>query len=483
MSVERIFELKGDDFEKGLSQYSEAPKGGLFRSASNIDFINTPGMLKATFSASDLDVSGTTVTKAIKQFVGYSSSGTPYFYGYADGGGSTALYSVNATTGSVSDVSAQITTSSSSARGAIDYQGYLVYARNTEIRSRIIPVSGGTDTQILTGLTDGDHPLFVGFDFLYGVDGGANANKVFRITNVTGTSGNSLNVFSFESGFTIRDGTTDGRFLVLIGDNSTGAFNTMARAQVQFWDTAKGMADVVWEFPEQRLYSVEKTDWGLIVHGEMYTYACNAATPPKIIANHSIGSNIPIGASQERDSKAKFRNQLLWSNATKIYSMGSFPGSNSVVFAQPFSVSSGTITAVAANKNMVFAATDSNKLFRFSSGNASSDIYLSRIPLTKPYKFAYARLVLRSPISSGQSVTSSLNVNDDNRVVYTNVVFNNTNSPGKQAFIITEQSGDAFSPRAVFMEDIGYLYLALTGGAAIHSFTIYGTPIDPQIAV
>jgi hypothetical protein len=346
------------------------------------------------------------------------------------GEGNTALFEMNLVTYAITDRSSQITTSATGAKGAFSYKGYFVYALATSVRARQIPVTGGTDTEILTGLTSGEHPFAIGADLnLYFPNG----NSIGKITNVTGTSGNSTNVFSLESGMNIRAVKSDGRYLVIIADdrqaNSSGV--GAANCVVAYWDYASGTLTQRFDFKDPGMLALEILEGNAYVWGWDALYVSNIATFPKPIIpfRNSMITARPVLQSQVTVKN----NSVLWVNGTipdisSVYGYGSWlPGQPKILY-NPFAGFSGKGSAINWNGSRLFVCTDAPKVYTPHSNNKeTSYINTPNIVLPAVYKPIMFKVTASDKLISGNSIyvaifTSQINQNlvMDGTMSYTN---------------------------------------------------------------
>ncbi len=484
--MERILKISGEDWAKGISLQQTQMKGGIFFQASNFDPFERLGVMQPSRIAERYGNSQ--VTKSIKYFTPFATGGIPYFYGYADDGSATAMYQINAVTGAVTDVSSNISTASSTARGTIIFNGLPIYAKNTDIRfyNKLLIDGSGSDASIITsGITSGDHPFTIGADLnLYFPNG----NSVGRVTNSTPNSTptfvGTASVFTLESTMNIRHLVNDGRYLIIIADENTGVGNLgNFRTVVAFWDYTSGTLTQRYDFISGGLIGGVLLEDGIYIFGYDGIYVTNISTSPRVIYPFK-GNTSVINYPNSVGSIIKRGNSILWGSDAKVYGYGNLITGEKKIFYQPY-VFDENITALTAggfsssSVDVVWSGSSGNKLYACTSGTRNeSFLLLSNVVFDKMYRFEYVKIVTRLPLSSGQSIDVKINSQAGGGVILNTTTKSFTNDGARQVLIYKPSPFAGSSDRSVF-EELTSINID-SFKVPILSFEIWATPLDNQ---
>lgn len=420
----KIFELKGEDFAKGLSHKTYFPIGGIFSGAGNFDPFEDYGYFLGSLATVVTDNS---ITSTPTVLTSWNNAGTAYIYSHTP----TKLYQVlDGSPYTTTDVSAQITVTNP-VSGATIWKGRYIYHDNVAsiLRSNTLPVAIGSNTTILSGFatTEYYHPMAIGADKnLYIADYG----RIARCILETGTTGNSANYYQLEDYMAVRDLVNDGKYLVVIADNnasfkigSTGARGNY-RCQVLFYDVNSGRstADYIYEFNDSYLISVKYLDGVIYIIGKENMWACNSVTPPKSIFSFDSNSTItevPTSPFQVTQNK----NSIYWCGQTngKIYAFGSLVSGTKKVFYQPYSSTGATPSAITTNgTNFYIGTSGSNQMLGITNTGSTRDTSTfaqTSVFLPQSYTFAFVKVIMKNKLSSGGTVTCLVNSLVGNGVV------------------------------------------------------------------
>lgn len=470
---------------KGISIQTDLAMGGLFQTASNFDPFELMGYLKPSLAPVTIDP--TTITTQIDYIITPADgSSNPYAFamGNRSGTGAKCLYRINLLTNLATDYSDQIMqnnpTGAVVGAGLFWYGGRLIYRAINELRSNLFTPAAASDVSILaSALTGNLQPI----DFCVGPDGylyyNAQSNySIGRIVTVTGTTSNTASAFLLETGMIPRALTFDGRYLVIMADNNDGKLtNATSRCRVYFWDCVKSTAEVIWDVPDSYLIGGKYVDGKITFIGASGIWVCSAGSPPKLVFPLT-SARLPAGPNKI----GTIKNILYWGGsaiAGYVWGFGSLTGGKPILFS-PFQTDlngslAHTAFAPAGSANFL-AATNSPSLVLHNSGSTrnSATLQSAPMPLSQPYKFAYAKVTLRTPLASGQSISCGLyNANGLPILNPTSKTF--TTDPNKQTLIFNP-SPYSVTPLNRF-EDC-YLYLIAGVGAIVERVSVYGIPID-----
>lgn len=424
----KIFELKGEDFAKGLSLKSSFPVGGLFSSASNYDPFDTYGYFKPSLDS--VVVSGL-ITDTPTVLTSWNDAGTAKIYSHTP----NKLYEIlDGSPYTTVDKTSEISVAES-VTGSIIFKNRYVYSGTTEVRSNVLPVATASDVAILTsafGTTDYYHVMCVGSDKnLYVGDIGA----IHQIKSVTGTATNTANYYVIETGMLVRDMVNDGKYLVVIADNNLS--NKIAsvgvegkyRCIVMFFDVNSGRstADYIYEMSDSYLISAKILDEVVHIFGKNNFWVCNSVTAPRAIFNFDTGSTItepPINSFQVAVGK----NAIYWCGQTnqKVYAYGSMISGVKKVFFQPYSANNNLSAIVFNGTNFYLGTTGTNNMVSITgtgSTRSATTISTCRMFLPQGYTFAFAKVVMQAKLSSGGEVSLGITNSDANITYYTTKLF------------------------------------------------------------
>lgn len=476
---QKIFELKGESFSKGLSYFTDFAFGGLFNEAS-FDPFEDYGYFTPPLESAVTDSSLTSTPKFITT---WNDSGTAKLYVHT----ADKLYEVlDGSPYTTVNKSSEIDVSDIVGGTAVYKSRYIYYQpNNSKIFSNTFPVASGvTNAEILSGFPSNvfykpmcvapDKNLYVGC-----------FSQINQITNVTGTSGNISAYYNLESGFVVRDMTTDNNYLIVITDNnlshtiSTDGDTGSYRCQVLFYDVNNGRptADFIHEFTDSYITAVKVLDGAVYIFGKDNLWICNSQTKPKAIFSFQTGSTI-TEPPRHFFHVAQKNNTLLWCGETngKIYGFGSRLSGQKKVFTQPYSASSAP-QAIHFSGDKVYVGTNGSNqmLLVFNTGTTRSESTLStvNIPLDNPFKFAFAKIILKNKLTSGGSVGFGLK-SQDNSAKISDFVTKTYAEIGAKQSIIFNVKVDAANNVKIFNE----MTVLCTTNRAIQKIEVWGYPID-----
>lgn len=477
----KIYELKGEDLAKGLSYFTDFPFGGLYSESSNFDPFLDYGYLTPSLGAVITDDNRTSTPKFITSF---NDSGTAKLYVHTD----DKLYEVlDGTPYTNTDKSAEIDVVSP-VTGAIFFKNRYIYGQSalTKIYSNVTPVasasnllifdSGGSNTEYFTPMCVApDKNLYFGH------------GDICRITTVSGggaTTANNGTYYSLENGMTTRDLASDGHYLIAITDNNathtksavgdTGSF----RCQVLFYDVNNGRstADYIYEFTDSYVSSVKVLDGAVYIFGKDNLWVCNSQTPPKAIFNFQTGSTIQEPPRYFFQVHQR-NNVMYWCGETnaKVYAFGSKVAGAKKVFFQPFNPSSNPTCILTSGDNVYIGSDGNNQmLFVLNASNPKSSTAFSTcyFPLEQPFKFAYAKIVMKSKLATDGSVTFGMNSLAGEITNSSTKVFSTIGA--KQSIIFTRESDAGNPPVANFNE----FNFSLSSNQSVSKIEIWAYPVD-----
>lgn len=474
--IEKILEIRGDDWMKGMSYQTTLQYGGIFSQAANFDPFKRIGIMSPTVVPAA--VGAAQITKTIKYIAPAQVSGTNFIFSWADNGSSPSLYKTNLQSGVTTDESSNVTVTSSSARGITAFGGYIIYARNTEIRSVTTALTG--DTQILTtNVTSVEHPFTIGADKnLYF----ANGNYVGKINGETGlaaTTGNDAQYFKLPEGMMIRDMVNDGRYLCIIADDAGTSTAGKVNCMVGYWDYSSDDFTTRYDFLANGVTAAALLDGAIYVLGKDYMYITSVNTEPRSIFSF-LGTTSSINSAPNgRSSVSVQGNSMYWASGAKIYAYGSLVSGTKKFFYQPYTFDN-TVTAFIQTGVVPFGATTNDELFAVGlapATAATASLLTSNIILPRPYKLEYARVTMLTDLASGESVSFYMQNRSGAGSITGTSTFSFANEGAKQTHIFrTESNTQGFQ----FFDEFK---IGIDSNAPIEKIEIFGSRGGNQLQV
>ena len=482
--MNKIFEIKGEDFSKGISAQGNIPIGGIFQSFRGIDPFYNQGLAVPSLVPAEI-----TPSSAPKFLVNFNTGGTEYLYWLS----STEVKQVlRESPYTQVDKTTSVTLSSSSVIGAISWKGKLIYAvKNNDLRSNTLPIAIGTDVQIkgtfnYSSNTYDCMPLCVGGDGnLYHGD----QSRVGQITSATGTSGNS-NFFNVDDGFYVRDLINNGRYLVILADDNLGNLADRKvgnyRCRVYFWDMIKSTADIIYDIDDSYLIAGEQLDNNIYFFGYNGMYVCNEATSPKMVrpfvSYNGISRAKPFSPYHLVRSKGSIywvdgSNNVLYNGVINAY--GNPTSGLTKIFYQPHLNPNGGQTnaqnGIAVVGEQFWTADASPKIYVQNTGTTRGTMTVTTLDkiFPQPYRYELTKVVLSSPLTTGQSVTCEVVSANGSKTTSAQETKSYAAGNPRQILIFktspTSGSENKFEDMRVSLTSVG---------ASIQRVSVYGTPLD-----
>jgi hypothetical protein len=477
--MQKIIEIKTEDWTKGISAQKNKSVGGLFSTLSGIDPFYNEGLCVPSLTSTTITPSSTP-----KFITNFNSAGVAYTYWHSD----TEIKQVLKDSPYTQvDKSSEIQFGGFPVIGATTWRGKYVYARaGSDLRLTTIPVASGTNVQIRTGFGSvmDSMPLCVGADDnLYNGDAGT----VGVQTSVSGLNSGS---FTIGNGFYTRDLINDGQYLVILADNnssdSTGSTaSRMAgnfRCRIFFWDMKKSLADVVYDIDDSYLIAGQQLDGNIYFFGYNGLYVCNSATPPRLIRPFIGYNGLSTAKPKNSYQLVKHKGSLFWvegfdsivtNGVINAYGNPTFGGSK--IFYQPHLTGNqgDAQTVLQVVGEQFWTGTDTPAIYVNNIGSTNGDGIVSFSKrMSAPYKYDFTKIVLSVPLSSGQSV-SLIVTKIDGTIISANEtkLYSASNPRQNLIFKITPSSNS----QNIF-EDIK-IYI-VTAGASVQRVSVYATPLE-----
>jgi hypothetical protein len=466
---------------KGLSIQSGLALGGLFQDATKFNPFEKMGYFLPSLDAVQLDA--TTITTAIKTSVGFSNyvNGFVATLGNKSGVGASSLYITDLSDNSVIDYSDKIDQNTGGAvthEGMTVYDGRIIYAQGSSLRSNQIIPTVAEDKNILTSASTGGNQIPV--RFCVGVDGylyytNNSATQIGKIVLSTGTSGNVANAFSTQ--YFPKDITKDEQYNIFITDNNLGYLRTLTgNCKVFFWDGIKPKADVIYDIPDSYLISCRYVNGKVIILGASGIWICNSLTPPRLIFPLT-DEKLPLNANAVTVSGQT----LYWASKAlggKVYAYGS-PVGNPIVYC-PFqsSQSDRLNTSLCSSGDYFVVSTDAGTstpgVFLLNSGTTRviSSISTVATQLPQTYSFSYAKVVLRRALTVGESLSLGIYTAEGGVIMNTQTISYATVG-AKQVLIFNPY------PIAGSSKYFDNIYFSLSSSEEmVQRVSIYGVPVN-----
>lgn len=491
----KILEISGELWMGGISLQPSIPIAGIFKQASNFDPFKVMGVFNPAIGPTQQGSASVSTGGAWN--VGFEVNGTSYFYSFADG---SKVYRVNTllTFGDVDDVSASIS-DVAVIRGAIKHKNKIVYASNTSLKfnstDTSTPGDGFTRANqrgLISLTTGGVHSMITGPDRNLYV---TNLNKIGRITTMTAetggvpASGNTNAYLTFEDDVRLRDLATDGKYLVILGDtnsNYTSGANTKVRAFVAFWNMKSQDLSQIWEFEDTVGYGLEFDGEEFIVHCRDNVYTCNIDTPITPLIPRRGSTNI-TPAVVNPGAIVRQNGSVIWGEGGNIYAYGRPHKALNKILYHPYTLDNGNVLSLFPHPgtlitpNGVWAMTDNNKLIEFVSGSPASTsiIKLADIDFKTKYRFAFAKIILRDVLASGDSATLQINTQNGGKLILSSNGMSFADHGAISSRLIPPKVGET-SGDALLFEDLTDILITSTNGANIRRIEIWAYPADPK---
>lgn len=449
--------------------------GGIFEYANNFNPFERMGFMQPSLAPSEL----TAPADSIRVINSFNTSSIGYLYAHTP----TKLYQyLSASPYTQTNKSAEINATQPVA-GAIIWNGKYVYAQysgDVKVFANSIPVASANNVEIMTNasssLVDVRH-MCVGADKNLYIGGWG---EVARLTNEAGTTGNVYDDFNVGEGYTVRALVNDGRYLVILADNNAIATGSRVvgdyNCRVYFWDMDKTDAVAVYDFSDSYLIGGAFMDGAVYVFGYNGIYTCNVVTPPRMMFSFRDNTTI-VNRPSSPYQITKDSQGIYWADGSAIGSK--IYGIRAGVIYQPYVTHNSTPahTSILSVDNKIFAATDAPKFYVHNTGSTRSTSTLLTVNevLPQPHTYTFTKVVLRTAMTSGQSIDVSLF--DSNGTPISVTVTRSYSTDGAKK-VLTFRPNLLSSSPATF-EDIS-LYISSVG-CVVERATVYGMAIEDSI--
>lgn len=485
--IKKLFEVKYGDWEKGLSYEAGVFNNGIFKTFTNTDPFENAGAFVPTQGTTEIGSGVISTSKSIRKILPVYVSEADQFYCLAD---DYKMYRIDYLP-PVVDVSAQIGTGTATAIDMIKWKGGLVYAMSGEVRYNAIPVASGSDVQILSASPTSnlclapDRAVYVGI-----------SNNVGKISSSAGTSGNTTSVAtSLESNNIVKKLIADGRYLLWIADAETTSPSGEGLITLAWWNMAASTFDDIQEFEGGSFRGAEKVGniIQLLTTNGLWEASIGNGRPVCRIAFGSNGetltaSDAPLSSYFHGSTGVHKENRMFWGtyqSSGNIFCYGNKTSGKPPRLFQMGTSTDTAITAIASNNSKFVFATSGNtasgtrKLYelRGSASLNTSIANLAGFSLGKPYTFHHARVVTKSPISSGNSVSLQILTANSAKTVLATSTKTNLTDPGERNLVFKHvAAGDGSDVR--LFEDLSDV--KLTTNVAINSLEVWGEETNNQ---
>lgn len=467
------------------------PAGGIFQaSAYNFDPFETMGYLQPSLLPTVIDE--TKVLQVMNSCVyGFDNNGYIVFAGNRSGTGVKNLYRIKASDQSVTDYS--ITGGNATGSRSFGGLGFSAGIAGTSSRLLFTDSTNGTIySMTLAGLTsetalltqssyDGTRLMI----FHNAPDkntyfvGQSLAGEVGRIDTITGAGTNTETAFQCDPSLTPKDLTSDGRYEIIIADdNPSNTTGITSNCKVYFWDMDSADPSVVHSIPDSYLIASRFVDGRLLVLGASGIWQTGIGMSPKLV--------FPLSASQlpQNPYQVTVQNNILhWVSTTsgaKTYAYGAKIG-NPIFFSPYQTTGSDNLHTAFISSGIYFyasltAGTNTTKIYIHNlAGSSRQNTTVETTPKTysNPFTFSYAKVTLKSKMTSGMSVNLTIYNAGDETIMDTNSqAFSVMGGKKSMKFTANPVAGSV----SIF-EDM-YIKINPVGGAVVQRVAIYGIPME-----
>ncbi len=479
--MKKLFEIKFGQWERALSYETTAFVDGIFRQFINCDPFNEQGIFAPTKTVVEIGSGVINPVKAIRVILPVYASAQAW-YALGD---DYKLYKIADTNDAVTDVSAQIGTGTATAIDVLKWKGGLVYAMSNVVRTNAIPVASQSDAHLLSVNPTSNLCIGPDRDVYVGV-----SNNVAYIRQA-GSTGVAV-AASLETGNTVRKLLSDGRYLVWIAEDG-GVTDPTGKnlITVAWWNLASAEFDQIWQFEGGVLSGAEKIGSKIKIITSSGIWHTNIATEPFLAVPFGgtiATSDVPVSI-YSNGSIGKYKgNFLFWGtnqSSGNIFMIGNKIPSKPDRLFQMGTSPQFSISAISSNNTkFIVAAGTLNpsagiKLYnlRGSASNNTAVANVAGFSLGQPFTFHSAKVVLKSPIASGDSVSLQILASNSTKTILASTTKSNTTDSGERSLIFDSvAAGDGSDVRN--FEDISDV--KLTTNVAVHSITVYGDPVDER---
>ncbi len=507
---ERVFVIEGEDWMKGISLHPTLPLGGLFRTASNFDPFQKFGVHVAMPAVRTVASTGATAinweTNFVVKTVNGSDNGRVRWFGFTT---AAVAFDMTPTNFAVTDRHTAL-----ASRGSVDGAGYFLgrvliadknpnpneitsYQQDDLSSETVIVNDGYVSTATVVFHVAPDRNCYF-----------TNRNYVGRITSISGTTGNSAQYLTIGAGSNIKTVSleSDSQHLVVIGNTDRAAdYNMTCQCFVAFWNMRSFDLTRWWTFEDIGVTAIKRLGNSdeFIVFGVLNAYLCSIGQYPRVIfpldprtgfAVDIPGRNYtPVPGPTSQYQVDTWNGCVVWTtiDATtgknEIWGYGSpIVGLGKVLFKMSDGSNENGGVTLAVTSERIFSshgqADAGNGVEEFLTGTAAqaATVTVAGIVLPKPYRFAFARIVLNKDLATGDEVTLQIK-NDNQTAGY--ILPRTTRSftvDGARSILKYQPGADAVT-RPVF-DQIDALSI-VNKGAEIKRVEIWATPQDPKQAM
>lgn len=480
--LKKLFSIEYGQWEKALSSETGDFVDGIFRQFTNCDPFETQGVFAPTNAYNELGSGVISPSKTIRKILPVYTAEANQFYCLAD---DYKMYRIDSLP-PVVDVSSQIGSGTAVAIDMVKWKGGLAYAMSSEVRFNAIPVASGSDVQILSAnptsnlCIAADRNLYVGI-----------GNNVGKITNSAGTTSNTSSVAaSLESGNITKKLIADGRYLLWIADNSDSSGKNLIT--LAWWNLASSSFDDIQEFEGGSFRGAERVGRviRLITENGLWEAVLGGGKPDCIVpfGGTIATSDIPVASFFHGSTGVHKESRMFWGtyqSGGNIICYGNKKSNKPPRLFQMGTSPDTAISAIASNNSIFIFATSGNisggtrKLYSLR-GSATANTAVANVAgfsLKKPYTFHHARVVLRSPISSGNSVSLQILTSNSTKTVLASTTKTNSTDSGERNLIFKNFAAGDGSDVRVF-EDLSDVKLSTN--VAVHSLEVWGEEVNSQ---
>jgi hypothetical protein len=474
--IKKLFEIKYGQWEKALSHETTDFVNGIFRTFTNCDPFIDRGSFSPTRYVNEIGAGVISTTLPIRKIHPAYATSSGQMYALAD---NYKLYLID-NDDTVTDVSAQIASGTATAIDLAKWNNKLIYATSGQVRQNVYPVASGSDAHLMTVIPTSNFCVGPDRNGYIGI-----SNNVGKFTIAGGTA--SAVAASLETNNIVKALLSAGRYLVWIADSGTTS-SGKDQLTVAFWNMASSDFDDIQYFEAGSFRGAQvvgQTIKILTTNGIYETKFGYEKPVLKVPFGGTVStSDVPLSGFFMGSTGMDKETQFFWgtyASGGNVYAYGNRRQGDPERLFQMGTIPQNYITAIASNNTRFIVAAGTSGSTGFKLYNLrGSDTYntavanMAGFSLGRLYTFHHARVVLKSPMSSGNSVSLQILTANSAKTVMASSTKTYITDPNERNLIFNSATGD--DVRA--FEDLSDV--KLTTNVPIHSLEVWGEEVNNQ---